>query len=185
MTQVTPVIAVSALPGKAAFHSAAIIPSVQPSILALSIKPQAISAGQVFSVDIEVSAPAQQPLIAWQLDLAFDPRIVQLQGAQEGAFFRQSSLTKDTFFHPGFTDNVHGRLTAIAGASMGVPQGQGCTGTGVLATLHFSGLAGSTPGYLLASNILVGPITVDGSGLPIVPTYAPSQFLVSGVLTRA
>src|SRR5689334_23472304 len=62
--------------------------------------------GNNFTVDVNISGVTD--LYDFQVDLFFDPTILQVTNITEGAFLPGSGAT---FFFPGFIDNSSGNIT--------------------------------------------------------------------------
>ena len=128
--------------------------------VAVIIDPQSRPVGGTFSVPIKINAGTG--IRGLQLDLRFDPSVVQLRTITPNAAFwtidnpnadvvcvdgQGNPLSIDTqFTNRGTVDNVNGRLTALASAPLGVPDGGSCTTTAdvILATLIFTASANGT-----------------------------------------
>jgi hypothetical protein len=114
-----------------------------------------VTVGQTFSVDISVTDAAA--LESFQFDLGFAPSIVQADaaGASAGA-----ALPADWFFFsPGTVDNPNGDVLGVAAA------GSAFSGSGAIASLHFTALAlGVSP--LELSNVF---LNFSDSGFNVLP----------------
>ena len=157
------------------FSTTAYLASGQSDQIVLSIAPQALVVGQPTSLNVQITVPSDAPVTGWQFDLSFDPATLQLNSVEEGSFFRQCSQASSTFFFPGTIDNQNGRLVGVAGAGLGIPRGKGCSGTGVLAILHFTGLTSVTPTFSLTNVILADPL---------VRAYSLRSYQVVGMLRQ-
>ncbi len=157
------------------FSTTAYLASGQSDQIVLNIAPQALAVGQSTSLNVQITAPSGAPVTGWQFDLSFDPATLQLNSVEEGSFFRQCSQASSTFFFPGTIDNQNGRLVGVAGAGLGIPRGKGCSGTGVVAILHFAGLTSVTPTFSLTNVILADPL---------VRAYSLRSYQVAGMLRQ-
>jgi hypothetical protein len=146
-----------------------------------------VGVGEVFSIDIQVADALD--LVSWQLDLGFDPAIVQANAVSEGGFPSSAGLT---FFVPGVIDNAGGliSLASVSFVDLLPP-----SGSGVLMTVEFLALA---PGVsvLTLGNVFLnlldtgfslqdGQVTVVGGGGPgpnPVPEPASIGLFVAGLL---
>ena len=152
-----------------------------------------VSVGDAFAVDVNISGV--NDLGAFQLDLLFDPAIVQLNNVNEGAFLPSGG---PTFFIPGFIDNVGGSATFNADALLGVP---GVSGSGVLLEFDFQALAAGTSSLSLSNVILQdsvgnfidsglanGSVTVEsegGGGGPVTTPEPGTLHLLLGAFSAA
>jgi hypothetical protein len=154
-----------------------------------------ISVGDAFAVDVNIANV--NDLYDFQLDLSFDPSIVQLNNVSEGAFLPQGG---STLFVPGFIDNVGGSATFNIDTLLGtIP---GVNGSGVLLEFDFQALAAGTSSLSL-SNILLqdsspagndidfsatdGSVTVEsaGGGGPVTTPESGTLPLLFGALGGA
>ena len=94
---------------------------------------QTVSAGQSFTVDINID---QIPdLYDYQFSLTFDPNVLTAQSVTEGALFAN---TGHTSFSPGTIDNTAGTITSPLDTLIGsVP---GVAGPGTLAAVQFKAI---------------------------------------------
>ncbi len=143
-----------------------------------------VGVGDTFTIPISITDAVE--LTSWQIDLAFDPAIVQANSVTEGPFL-SSSGTASTLFIPGFIDNVGGSILGVADlyTDIGTPP----SGDGVLANIEFTALApGVSP--LTFSNVFLnlsvtgfdianGQITVTGTAP--VPEPTTLALLASGL----
>ena len=98
----------------------------------LSIDPQSlhVELGQTFSINID--ARNITDLYAYQLDLTFNPAVINVVSLNAGNFLGNAG---STYFVPGVINNVTGLLSANVESLVGsIP---GATGTGVLETIVF------------------------------------------------
>ena len=94
----------------------------------------AVEVNDVFDVDLVITGVEDPGLNGFQLDLLFDPAVLQLLSADDGDFLPAPvSIANDI-------DNVAGSLLF----SSLTPSPIGVSGDGVLATLAFQALAGGT-----------------------------------------
>lgn len=142
-----------------------------------------VGVGDVFAIDVQVADAVD--LVSWQIDLGFDPTIVQATAVSEGTFLASSGTT---FFTPGVIDNVGG-LVSLTAASFVDPTPP--SGSGVLMTVEFIAL-GPGVSELALSNVFVnwldagftlnaGQVTVVGDGGPDPdpnPINAPASILL-------
>lgn len=123
----------------------------------LSVSPSstAVSAGSVFTVDVNVSNVSD--LYAYQFDLSFNPGVLSVVSSSEGSFLSQGG---STYFIPGTSDNVHGLVAATADTLVSpVP---GVTGSGVLAAFTFDAAKSGS------SNITISGVTLLNSNLSTI-----------------
>lgn len=161
---------------------ALVLPSRAFADAVLSVSsPTTVAQGSTFDVEVNISGAAD--LLAYQLDLNFNPSVLQATGTiTEGSFFQSGGG-----FVPGTVDNTAGTITFNADTLLG--PGPGLTGGGQLIVFEFNALAAGTSGLDLANTILLdsnfnninftstnGSVTVTGSGP--VPTPEPSSFLL-------
>ena len=139
-----------------------------------------VSQGSTFDIEVDISGAVD--LYAYQLDLAFNPTVLQATGTiNEGSFFQSGGG-----FVPGIVDNTSGTITFNADTLLGPISG--LTGGGQLIVFEFAALASGSSSLDLANITLLdsnfnnidftstdGSVTVTGSGP--VPTPEPRSFL--------
>jgi hypothetical protein len=103
-----------------------------------------VTVGSTFKVDVNISGVAN--LFAFQLDLGFNPTLLQAIGVTEGAFLPTGG---NTFFVPGSIDN--GNFSSSGDALFGP---SGANGSGTLLQFDFQAIAAGTSPLTL-SNILL------------------------------
>jgi len=147
----------------------------------LAVSSATVSQGSTFDVEVDISGAVD--LYAYQLDLDFNPSVLQSTGViTEGTFFQSGGG-----FVPGTVDNKAGTITYNADSLLG--PGPGMTGGGQLIVFEFSALAAGTSGLNLANITLLdsnlsdinftstdASVTVTGSGP--VPTPEPGSLLL-------
>lgn len=162
------------------------------AVLSVS-SPASVSQGDMFEVDVDITGASD--LYGFQLDLAFDPTLLEADSVSEGSFLSDSGVNP-TFFLPGTIDNTGGTvslnadslLTAISGAN----------GDGVLLIFEFTALDPGTSALAIENEILVdsqgnisgdtteaGSVTVTGQGQgggPSVPEPSSLLLLFLGVV---
>jgi len=150
-----------------------------------------VSVSDTFAVDVNILGV--NDLAAFQLDLSFDPAVVQLNTVNEGAFLPSGGFT---FFIPGSIDNVAGSSTFNADALLGFP---GVSGSGVLLEFDFQALAAGTSSLSLSNVILQdsvqsiidsslanGSVTVEsegGGGGPVTTPEPGTLHLLLGAFS--
>jgi len=101
----------------------------------VAVDPQSVEdleAGESFTVDITVTDVTD--LIIWEVEMTFDPAVLNVENATDGPFLQQFG---ETIFFPVVIDNTVG--TVIIGGSFNVPYPEnGATGSGVLTTITFT-----------------------------------------------
>jgi hypothetical protein len=139
--------------------------------VALSISSlQAVSQGNSFAADLNISGVTD--LYGFQLDLSFDPTILQATDVMEGSFLPSGG---DTFFIPGTIDNNAGSVVFNADTLLSAISG--VNGSGKLLQFDFiaTGIGTSvldsgnvflldSNGNEIASSITDGSVTVKGGG---------------------
>ena len=139
--------------------------------------PATVSQGDTFAVDVNIAGVAD--LFGYQLDLNFNPSVLQATGTiAEGSFFQSGGG-----FVPGTVDNVGGTITSNADTLIGPISG--LDGGGQLIVFEFMAFAPGTSGLDLANIILLdssfneisftsagGSVVVTGGGP--VPTPEPA-----------
>jgi len=144
--------------------------------------PATVAKGSTFSVDVDIAGVTD--LFGYQLDLSFDPSILQATGTiTEGSFFQSGGG-----FVPGTVDNVGGTITSNADTLIGPISG--LDGGGQLIVFEFTALAAGTSGLDLANIMLLdsslnnidftstnGSVTVSGT----TPTPEPSSLVLLAV----
>jgi general secretion pathway protein D len=153
------------------------------TVLSVS-SPATVSQGDTFTVDVDIAGVTD--LFAYQLDLGFNPNVLQATGTiTEGTFFQSGGG-----FVPGGVDNTAGAITFNANTLIGPISG--LNGGGQLIVFEFMALAPGTSGLDLANIILLdsslneiaftaadGSVVVTGGGP--TPTPEASTFLLLGV----
>jgi len=143
--------------------------------------PATVSQGATFAVDVDIAEVID--LFAYQLDLNFNPSILQATGTiTEGGFFQSGGG-----FVPGTIDNTLGSITSNADTLLG--PGPGIDGNGTLIEFQFLAVGAGTSVLDLANIILLdstlsnidftstnASVTVTGSGP--VPTPEPSTLML-------
>ena len=126
----------------------------------LSIEPNVtlLQKFQTFELSVDISGVVD--LYSYQLDIAFNPALLQASAVTEGPFLASGG---PTLFTPFTIDNAGGTITFIGGLLLGMVPG--VSGSGNLAMLNFTsgGRYGTSP--IVISQILLN----DSSGNPIVP----------------
>jgi general secretion pathway protein D len=165
------------------------VPASAVPILSVSPVSGTATVGGTTTVDIVVTDA--EDLYGFQLDLLFDPTIVEVTGILEGAFLATGGTT---FFDPGLIDNTAGTVSFLFDTLVGsIP---GVTGGGVLATITLTGLAAGTSGLELLNAIVIdstltevtsitsgGSVTVTaggGGGTERVPEPGTLLLLATG-----
>ena len=110
-----------------------------------------IHVGDTFTLDL--SAEDVIDLAGWQLDLAFNPAVLEAISINEGDFLKTDAGT--TFFQKGTINNKTGTITKLSSVRLSE---DGVTGTGVLLSMTF---IAKTPGQtqLKLENFQLAAIT--------------------------
>lgn len=161
------------------------------SILSVS-SPASVSPDDMFVVDVNISGASD--LYAFQLDLAFDPTLLEATSVSEGTFLN-GGVPGNTFFIPGTIDNTGGTVSLNADSLLGPPPG--VDGDGTLLVFDFTALSPGTSALTIENELLVdsggniisdttvpGSVTVEG-GSQAVPEPSSLLLLLVGVLTLA
>ena len=101
---------------------------------AFSADATSVRVGDTFTV--HVSAEKVTDLAGWQLDLTFDPDVLEAVEVDEGDFLKRGGGT--TFFQRGTIDNAVGKITGLSSALISKSS---VTGTGTLLSVEFSAKA--------------------------------------------
>ena len=149
-----------------------------------------VTQGSSFVVDVNISNAVD--LYDFQLDLFYNPAVLQVAEVTEGSFLPGSGAT---FFLPGFVDNGSGNVTFNADTlETAIP---GANGNGTLIEFHFDAIGegtsflnldniilGDSQGNLISSATTNGSVTVT-TGSATVPTPEPDTLalLAVGLLT--
>ena len=174
-----------------AFASALCWPTLanaDPIVLVQS--PVSVNQGSTFQVDINISGAAD--LYAYNLDLNFDPTILQAIDVTEGGFLLGGGSGYTTFFGAGFIDNTAGGVFFNFDTLLG--NISGANGLGTLLQFDFAAIsAGTSPLSLMnvglvdsTSSPICGDSTTpacssaDGSVVinPVISTPEPSVFVL-------
>jgi general secretion pathway protein D len=110
-----------------------------------------VGVGDTFTIQVSISDA--QDLSAWQVDLAFDPSIIQANSIAEGPFM---SGFGQTLFTAGVIDNGSGLITLTADSFVDLEPYP--SGDGVLAEIEFTALAVGTSDLTL-SNLFLDFVT--------------------------
>jgi general secretion pathway protein D len=143
--------------------------------------PLTVTQGDSFAAAVNISGVTD--LYGFQLDMNFDPTVLQLTDVMEGTFLPSGG---NTFFIPGTIDNVAGSaafnadslLTAISGVNGGGTLLQfDFTGTGVGTSFLNLGnvLLLDSSGNEIASSLTGGSVSVVSKG-GTIPTPEPGVF---------
>lgn len=159
------------------------------SVLSVS-SPATVGPGDTFSVDVDITGTTD--LYDFQLDLAFDPTVLEATGVSEGAFLPGGGAT---FFLPGFIDNTGGTVSFNADTLLSAISG--VSGDGTLLVFDFTALNSGTSdltieneilqdsqGNILADTTQAGSVTVQGQtggGGTGVPEPSSLLLLLVGV----
>jgi hypothetical protein len=125
--------------------------------------PATVNQGSSFTVDVDIANAAD--LYDFQLDLTFDPTVLQATSVVEGSFLGAGGAT---FFLPGTIDNAGGSITFNADTLLTAISG--VSGSGALLEFDFTALAPGVSALSIQNLILqdsTGAIldatTTDGS----------------------
>ncbi len=124
-------------------------------------------AGDTFTLNL--NAENIYNLAGWQVDLAFDPNILEAVEVTEGDFLKSEG--KETFFNAGIIDNSVGKISGISSARLA---DSGVTGTGTLLSVMFLAKAGGET-QLTLENYEFGSISGD-----IIPAVTPIITIIVG-----
>jgi len=127
----------------------------------ISVDPEvsATAPGQSFNITIKITDVSE--LIGWQVNLTFNPAVLNVVNATEGPFLNPSHQLGKTYWFDPDIHNADGWV--YIGCSLLNVNEPGATGSGVLATviltvkaeglsdLHFSGISETSPETLLVS----------------------------------
>ena len=146
------------------------VPSASKNWARLSLPVIApVYVGITFSLDLMIENVTD--LAGWQLDIAFNPAMLQVVEVKEGDFLKQNS--GNTFFQEGNIDNTAGEITGLIAART---SGGGVSGTGVLLSIIFKAQAtgeallrflniklGQSNREIILYTIVINPIIVESS----------------------
>lgn len=156
----------------------------QGHALSLTVDSATVGVGTTFTLNLNVTDAVN--LTAWQLDLAYNPAILQANSVAEGPFL--VSTGGPTSFSAGIIDNTSGLISLVTNSYNGLTPP---TGSGVLATVSFTALAlGISP--ITASNVFLdftssgftianGAVLVTDGSTP-VPEASSALLLTIGIL---
>ena len=172
---------------KLAVVSALFLVSICAATVSVSPAVQDVSVGQSFTLDVAVTDVTD--LLAWQLDLGFDPTVVHAVSMEDGPFL--TSNGDATFSIAGDIDNVAG--TVANSESIIIGSVAGVSGSGVIATFHFIAVAnGTSPITIFNTTFLdsfgqgmefdVATGSVNVSGVAAVPEPASVLLAAAGLL---
>ena len=121
-----------------------------------------IHVGDTFTFDVRAENVVD--LAGWQLDIGFDPAILEAIDVSEGGFLETDGGS--TFFQGGSIDNVAGKITGLRAAQI---TGDGVSGTGSLLQVRFKAKSGGETALALSDfqfgsttgeNIAAGPLEI-------------------------
>ena len=152
--------------------------------------PPTVAPGDTFAVDVNISGTAD--LYAFQLDLAFDPTLLEATSVSEGSFLG-GGVPGNTFFIPGAIDNTLGTVSLNADSLIGPPPG--VTGNGTLLIVDFTALNPGTSALTIENEILLdsglnilsdsttaGSVTIETAGIQPVPEPSSLPLLLLGIV---
>ena len=123
--------------------------------------------GDTFTLNL--NAENITDLAGWQVDIAFDPNVLEAVEVTEGDFLKSEG--DDTFFQGGTIDNTAGKITSIFAARQSA---SGASGTGTLLSVTFMAKAGGETQVTLENFEFIS-ITDD-----IIPTVPPNISITVG-----
>ena len=124
-------------------------------------------AGDTFTLNL--NAENITDLAGWQVDVAFDPNVLEAVEVTEGDFLKSEG--DDTFFQGGTIDNTAGKITGIFAVRQSA---SGASGTGTLLSVTFMAKAGGETQVTLENFEFIS-ITDD-----IIPTVPPNISITVG-----
>ena len=124
-------------------------------------------AGDTFTLNL--NAENISDLAGWQVDVAFDPNVLEAIEVTEGDFLKSEG--DDTFFQGGTIDNTAGKITGIFAVRQSA---SGASGTGTLLSVTFMAKAGGETQVTLENFEFIS-ITDD-----IIPTVPPNISITVG-----
>jgi hypothetical protein len=133
--------------------------------------------GTTFSVDVKIDGVTD--LASYQFDIGFDSTLIHALTVLEGPFLPSAG---PTLFVPGTIDISGGTVSFTAAALAGV--GPGANGTGLLATIEFTGVTPGTSSLTLLSPLLYDsvpnpiPVTTTDATVTITDLPEPDAFLL-------
>jgi PKD repeat protein len=113
------------------------------------------------TINISINCTSLQPIKAYQFDLSFNPRILQITSVSEGNFF-EGNLT---FFNPGNINNDTGTITNIYCLILGPGN---VTNNGTFVSVNFT--AKSTSGTTVFALKNLNITNEDAVGVPVEVT---------------
>lgn len=116
-------------------------------IVSLNPSATSVNAGESFTVDVQIDT-GDFSIDGYDFSVLFDPAILSVSPAADGFFLAPAPDGTGIFF--GGDASVPGTLDVVFDAVIGPP----VTGTGVLATLHFTALAPGASAIAVASMML-------------------------------
>jgi hypothetical protein len=173
---------------------AALFASAVPAFAAgtiLSTDPKFINAGDTVVVDLKINT--DQKIIGWQADVSYNPAVVKLNSWTEDTSWLKAYAVAnggDSFRVAGTINNTTGNLIGASVAGLGIPAGQGATGSGVLGNLSFTALANGKAQLTFANVCLVLPNNTCLATQTLSPSFiqvgpAPQLQVSSVVFTPA
>ncbi len=172
------------------------------AVVYLSLEPssQDVALGSEFTVDMVLSNPIPEQLVALNVWLSFDPAYLEVVDTETGNWITDGINVLDGLYHSSFNWDFHGQNTADNTAGT-ISYGEGSFatdvfGSGTFAQIHFltkalvsdtridyviTGTNGIEDTYVTdisANNILGG---VSGTSLDVVPEPASLLLLGSGL----
>jgi len=124
--------------------------------------------GSTFVVVVDITGATD--LFAYELDLSFDPTVLEATSVSEGSFL-DGGVPGSTFFVPGTIDNTGGTITFNSDSLIGpIP---GIAGDGTLLAFDFTALNAGTSALTIENELLV-----DSGGNIISDTTTPGSVTV-------
>ncbi|MDR3578022.1 MAG: cohesin domain-containing protein [Anaerolineaceae bacterium] len=175
------------------------LPSSTPTITATPVTQlsangpsQAVNLNQAFDVPIMINVA--QASKSGQFGLTFDPAVLHCVGVDEGTFYKgwaQSNSTSTLVYPIPACNNTAGTLSDMGIAILGNTSGNGPSGSGLMATVHFTALASGSSAltivdgevddadptriHVLPLSIVNGQVTVSNvAGASATPTPTPT-----------
>lgn len=148
-------------------------PAFADTVLSVAPTSATVNQGSSFAVDVNISGV--KDLYDFQLDLSFDPSILQATAVFEGPFLPSLYGPGSTFFIPGTIDNTGGSITFNADTLLSAEPGVSQAGT--LLVVDFNAIANGI------SPLAIDPTTFilqDSNGATIDATTTKGSVIVQG-----
>jgi len=122
--------------------------AVSPSVVSIEPSHHDVGIGDTFEVDVYITP--QEPIAGGQVELAFDPVVLQADAVVEGDFLANSG--EPIYFSPGTVDNLAGTVEDVFGVI--AAKAVAVSAPGVFATVTFTAMGAGTSAIEITDALL-------------------------------